>query len=72
LEVGRRLGSRPPPPAREERQLNADVRAIYADFGDVDGACGEALAQSGPDETKESDTIVFILWTPVKNGEATD
>ena len=65
LAVGRRFGSRPPP-AREERQRNAEVRAIYADFCNDDGACDETLARSDPDETQESDTIVFMGWTPVQ------
>jgi hypothetical protein len=64
LEVGRRFGSRPAakPPARDERQLSAEVRAIYADFGD-DRACGEALAHCEPDETAGSEAIVLIVGT---------
>ncbi len=62
LEVGRRFGSRPgsKPSAREERRLSADVRAIYADFCDAGHASGEALTNSEPDETAESDAIVLI------------
>ena len=60
LEVGRRFGSRPASkrPARKERQLSAEVRAIYADFGD--GACGETLVPCEPDETAGSDAVVLL------------
>ena len=64
LEVGRRFGSKPmKPPVGEERQLSAEVRAIYADFADVDGASGDVLAPSNPDETAGSDSIVFLWWS---------
>ena len=67
MEVGRRFVGRPAskPPAPEERQQNAEVRAIYADFPDDEGASGEALAQSDPHETGESDAIVFIWRSSV-------
>ena len=60
LEFGRRFGSRPAskPSAREERELNAEVRAIYAELDDDDQAGGEA-----PDETAGSDVIVLIVGT---------
>jgi hypothetical protein len=63
LEVGRRFGSRPvsKPPAREERQLSAEVRAIYADFGDDDRASGETLVPSEPDDA--SDAVVPLAGT---------
>ena len=69
-EVGRRFGTRPAskPSAREERQLSAEVRAIYADFADVNGPCGDAPAHCDPDEAEESDVIVFIGGIPYKNG----
>ena len=65
LEVGRRFGSRraPKSPARDEGQLLAEIRAIYADFGDDERACGEALVHSEPDETAQSDVIVLIVGT---------
>jgi hypothetical protein len=65
LEVGRRFGSRPAskPPAREERRLSAEVRAIYADFGDDDRTCGEALVPCEPDETAGSDAVVLLAGT---------
>ena len=68
LEFARRFGTRhtSKPPAREERQLSAEVRAIYADFADVDGACSDALAHSDPDENGESDAIVFIWRSSVQ------
>ena len=58
LEFGRRFGSRPASKrrAQEEQQLLAEVRAIYADFGEHDRACSEAH------ETAESDVIVRIAW----------
>ena len=67
LEVGRRFGSGPgsKPSAREERQLRADVRAIYADSCDDSHASGEALANSESDET-ESDAIVLIWRSSVQ------
>jgi hypothetical protein len=51
------------PPAEEERQLSAEVRAIYADFGDDDGAFGEAVVNRERDETAGSDGIVLIAGT---------
>jgi len=68
LEVGRRFGTRPAsrPSALDERQLGAELRAIYSDFSDDQGASGEALAQSDLDEIGESDAIVFIGWTSVQ------
>jgi hypothetical protein len=65
LEAGRRFGSgrASEPPAEEERQLSAEVRAIYADFGDDDGAGGEELADSERDETAASDHIVHTAGT---------
>jgi hypothetical protein len=63
LEFGRRFGGRPAPrpPALEERQLSAEVRAIYADFGDDDGACDGELADHERDEIAGSDAIVLIV-----------
>jgi hypothetical protein len=68
LEVGRRFGSRPAskPSAREERQLSADVRAIYADFCDDGHASGGTLANTEPHETAESDAIVLISRSSVQ------
>ena len=68
LEVGRRFGTTPAskPLAREERQLSAEVRAIYADFADVNGAGGDAPAHSDPDETEQSDALVFMGRIPVQ------
>lgn len=65
LEAGRRFGrgSDSKPPAPEERQLSAEVRAIYADFGDDDRACGEEPVDCKRDETAGSDRIVHILGT---------
>jgi hypothetical protein len=65
LEVGRRLGSRSvlKPSARKERQLSAEVRAIYADFGDDDRACREALVHCEPDESGGSDAVVLTAGT---------
>ena len=62
LAVGRRFGSRRALPPREEPHLSAEVRAIYADFGD-DGAYGEALVHCEPDETAEGDTTVLRVGT---------
>ena len=68
LEVGRRFGTTPAskPLAREERQLSAEVRAIYADFADVNGASSDTPADSDPDKTGQSDAIVLIGWTSVQ------
>jgi hypothetical protein len=68
LEFARRFGTRHAAKrsAREERQLSAEVRAIYADLADVDGACSDALAHSDPDENRESDVIVFIWRSSVQ------
>jgi hypothetical protein len=62
LEVGRRFGNRATsrPPAREEQQLSAEIRAIYADFGDDERASDEALLHCERGETTGSDAIVFI------------
>ena len=61
LEVGRRFGSKPR--ARDERQLSAQVTAIYGDFVDEDGMRAEALAHCDANETAESYTIVLISGT---------
>jgi hypothetical protein len=68
LVVGRRFGARPvsTPSAQRERQPSGEVRAIYADFADVNGASSDAPAHGDPDETGESDAIVFIGWTKVQ------
>jgi len=68
LEIGRRFGTRPAskPSAPEERQPSAEVRAIYADFADVEGARSDGLARGEPDETGERDAIVFIGWSTVQ------
>ena len=68
VELGRRFGTRPAskPPAREEQQLSAEVRAIYADFTDVNGARSDSPARSDPDETGRNDAIVFVGWTSVR------
>jgi len=68
LEVRRRFGSTPTskPSAREETQLSAEVRAIYADFADVNRACSDAPAPTDPDGTGQSEAIVFIGWTSVQ------
>jgi hypothetical protein len=68
LAVGRRFGNRPAskPPAQEERQPSAEVRAISADFGDDYGASVEALVHSEPDETTGSDAIVLIAGMPAR------
>ena len=68
LEFGRRLGTRPAskPSAPEERQLSAEVRAIYADFADAEGACSDGLAHGDPGETGERDAIVLIGWSTVQ------
>jgi hypothetical protein len=65
LEVGRRFGSRPASKraARQEQQLSAEVRAIYADLGDDERACSEAIVHSEPEETAESDVIVLMVGT---------
>jgi hypothetical protein len=64
LEVGRRFGSRfaSKPLAREEGQLSAEIRALYAEF---DRARSDALAHDHPDEPGESDVLVFIRWSRV-------
>ena len=69
LEAGRRFGGRPSskPPARQERQLSAEVMAIYADFRDNDLAGGEALVHCEPDESAESDAIVLVRWRSASN-----
>ena len=68
LEVGRRFGTRSVSKhsAREERRLSAEVRAIYAGFADVNGAGGDAPAHSDPDETEQSDALVFMGRIPVQ------
>ena len=68
LEFGRRFGTRPAskPCAPQERQLSAEVRAIYADFADVEGACSDGLEQRDPDETGERDATVLIGWSIVQ------
>lgn len=68
LEFGRRFGTRPTskPSAPEERQLSAEVRAIYADFADVEGAPSDGPIHGDPDETGERDAIVFIAWSTVQ------
>ena len=65
LEAGRRFGSRlaSVPPAQEERQPSAEVRAIYADFSDDHGVCGEEPVNCERDETAGSDYIVDIAAT---------
>ena len=65
LEVGRRFGGRPAsrPPAREERQLSAEVRAIYGDFVDDRSVHGEGFAHCEPDETAGRDAIILIQGT---------
>ena len=65
LEVGRRFGGRPAskPPAREERQLSAEVRAIYGDFVDDRGVHGEGFAHYEPNETAGRDAIILIQGT---------
>ena len=73
LEVGRRFGNRVTSkrPAREEQQLSAEVRAIYADFGDDERASDEALLHCERDETTGSDAIVSYGGSPPHaNGEA--
>jgi hypothetical protein len=65
LVVGRRFGSKPAskPSAPEERQVPADVRAIYADLGDADRACAEAPVRCERDEAAGRDAIVLIVGT---------
>jgi len=68
LQFGRRFGTRPAskPSAPGERRLSAEVRAIYADFADVQGASGDGLAHGDPDEAGERDAIVFVGWSTVQ------
>lgn len=64
-EVGRRLGSRGAsrPPALEERQPSAELRAIYANLGDDVGARGEDLVRFERDDTAGSDDTRLIVGT---------
>jgi len=68
LQFGRRFGTRPAskPSAPGERRLSAEVRAIYADFADVQGASSDGLAHGDPDEAGERDAIVFVGWSTVQ------
>ena len=66
LTVGRRFGSRTAskPPAQEERQPSAEVRAISVDFGDDYRSSGEALVHNDPDGTTGRDAIVLVAGMP--------
>ena len=68
LEIGRRFRTRPAskPSAPQEQPLSAEVRAIYADFADVDGACSDGRARGDADEAGERDAIFFIGWSTVQ------
>ena len=63
-EIGRRLRSRSAstPPARDERQPSAEVRAIYAHFGDDDVGDVEPVDCERA-ETAGTDGIVLIVGT---------
>ena len=69
LTVGRRFGSRTAskPPAQEERQSSAEIRAIYAEFGDDYRVSDEAPVHNEPDETTGVDVMVVIdVMPPVR------
>jgi hypothetical protein len=65
LAVGRQFGSKPAskPSGREERQVAADVTAIYADRGDSARASGEARVHCERDEASGTDAIILIVGT---------
>jgi len=62
VEVGSRFGRRlaSKPPALEKQPPSAEVRAIYANFGDDVGAGSEELVDRERDVTVASDDIAHL------------